>query len=92
MAILVRIPTPLRKLAGNRSEVICSGSNIVELIDDLDRKCPGIKGRICGDDGSILRFINIFVNEEDIRFLDGIRTPVKEGDTVSIIPAISGGA
>jgi len=91
MAIKVRIPTPLQKLTNNKAEVEASGSNIIELIDDLEKNFPGIKERLCDEKGALRRFINIYVNEEDIRFLKMEKTPLKDGDEVSIIPAIAGG-
>ena len=91
MAIRVRIPSPLQKLTGNKAEVEGNGSNVKELIDDLEGRFQGLKERICDDEGKIRRFINIYVNEEDIRFLQGDETSVKGGDEVSIIPAIAGG-
>jgi len=91
MAVKVRIPTPLRKLTDNKGEVEGCGANIAELIDDLDRKYKGIKERLCDESGNLRRFVNIYVNEEDIRFIQGKETPIKEGDEVSIVPAIAGG-
>lgn len=91
MSITVRIPTPLVKLTQNRVEVKADGTNIKELIDDLERKFPGIKERICEETGKIRKFINVYVNEEDIRFLQQEETSLKHGDEVSIIPAIAGG-
>ena len=87
----VRIPTPLRKLSGDRDELTISASNVSELIDELEKECPGIKERICDDDGNVRRFINLYVNNEDIRFLDGKETQLGDSDIVSIIPAIAGG-
>lgn len=92
MPIKVRIPVPLQKLTNNKAEVTAQGSTIRELIDDLEKKFPGIKERICDEEGKIRRFINIYVNEEDIRFLELDNTPLKDGDEVSIIPAIAGGS
>ncbi|MBI5375283.1 MAG: MoaD/ThiS family protein [Candidatus Schekmanbacteria bacterium] len=91
MAVKVRIPTPLRKLTSQQAIVDAEGKNVAEVIDDLEKKYSGIKGRLCDDDGKIRRFVNIFVNEEDIRFLNGTETAVKEGDELSIVPAIAGG-
>lgn len=87
----VRIPTPLRKLSNDRDEVEVSASNVAEMIDMLEEECPGIKDRICDEDGNVRRFINLYVNNEDIRFLNGKDTDLNENDTVSIIPAIAGG-
>jgi len=91
MAITVRIPTPLQKLTQNQAEVKASGTTIKELIEDLEKNFPGIKGRVCDETGKIRRFINIYVNEEDVRFLQQDETPLEDGDEVSIIPAIAGG-
>ena len=91
MSITVRIPTPLQKLTQNQAEVKANGANIRELIEDLEKNFPGIKERICDETGEIRRFINIYVNEEDMRFLQQDATPLKDGDEVSMIPAIAGG-
>jgi molybdopterin synthase sulfur carrier subunit len=91
MAVKVRIPTPLMKLTDNKSEVTAEGNTITDILNNLESQFAGIKERICDENGSPRRFINIYVNEEDIRFLDGESTVVKEGDEISIIPAIAGG-
>jgi len=91
MSIKVRIPTPLQKLTDNKTEVECNGKDIKELIENLDKKYPGIKARICDESGNLRRFINLFVNDKDIRFEQGDKTELKDGDEVSIIPAIAGG-
>ena len=91
MAIKVRIPTPLMKLTDNQSEVSAEGETISEIINNLENQFNGIKDRICEESGAPRRFINIYLNEEDIRFLDGEKTIVKDGDEISIIPAIAGG-
>jgi molybdopterin synthase sulfur carrier subunit len=88
--IKVRIPTPLRPLTKGQGEVEAAAS-IVDLIDNLNAAHPGIKGRLCDDSGELRRFVNIYVNEEDIRFLKGKDTSLKAGDEVSIVPAIAGG-
>jgi molybdopterin synthase sulfur carrier subunit len=90
MAIMVRIPTPLRTLTAGKDEVEAKGSTVREVIDDLERKYPGMKDRLCDDKG-VRRFVNIYQNEEDIRFLDALDTSVKDGDSISIVPAIAGG-
>lgn len=92
MSIKVKIPTPLQKLTDNKAEVETNGTTVSELIENLDKKYPGIKRRICGDDGKVRRFINIYVNEQDIRFLNGDTTKINDEDEVSIIPAIAGGS
>ena len=89
--IKVRIPTPLRPMTGGKNEVDIAGHSVAEILDNLGVAHPGIKERICDEQGEVRRFINIYVNEEDIRFLTGKETPLKEGDEVSIIPAIAGG-
>ena len=92
MAVKVRIPTPLQKLTNNQGEVQCQAANIDEVLNDLEKKHPGIKERLCDEAGKLRRFVNIYVNEEDIRFLQGQETKLKDGDDISIIPAIAGGA
>ena len=91
MQILVRLPAPLQKLMKNQGDVRASGTNIRELIENLEKEFPGIEERIYDETGKIRRFINIYVNEEDVRFLQQEETPLKDGDEVSIIPAIAGG-
>lgn len=90
MAILVRIPTPLKKLVGGRINVEADGENVWEIVLSLDSQYPGILEKLY-DGEAQRRFVNIYLNEEDIRFLDGKDTPVKDGDQLSIIPAIAGG-
>lgn len=92
MAITVRIPTPLQNLTKGQAEVTAAGSTVLELIANLEQQFPGVKDRLCDNQGKLRRFVNVYVNEEDIRFLKQEATPVKEGDEVSIIPAIAGGA
>ena len=92
MAVKVRVPTPLMKLTDNQSEVAADGATISEILNNLENQFAGIKERICDENGAPRRFINIYLNEEDIRFLEGEKTPVKDGDEISIIPAIAGGA
>jgi sulfur-carrier protein len=87
----VRIPTPLRKLTDGKEEVSAVGATIGEVISDLEKNYPGIKARICDDSGQVRRFVNIFANDEDIRFLQNLDTPVGAEDEVSIVPAIAGG-
>ena len=87
----IRIPAPLRKLTNEKELVTAAGSNIDEIIADLDKNHPGLKERICDESGNVRRFVNIFVNDEDIRFLDEKATVVKETDEISIVPAIAGG-
>jgi sulfur-carrier protein len=89
--IKVRIPTPLRPLTKGQGEVEVTAGTIVDMIETLDTAHPGIKARLCDDSGELRRFVNIYVNEEDIRFLKGKDTLLKAGDEVSIVPAIAGG-
>lgn len=91
MAVTVRIPTPLRKLTANQEEVKIEGSTVGEVLRNLDRAHPGIGERLLDSQGSIRKFVNIYVNDEDVRFLQNTDTKVKEGDELSIIPAIAGG-
>ena len=90
MPIKVRIPTPLQKLTNGQAEVECGATNVLELVDALEKDFPGMKERL-SDGGKIRRFINIYVNEEDIRFANKEATALKDGDNVSIVPAIAGG-
>lgn len=91
MEVTVRIPAPLQKLTQNQPEVKASGESIKDLIENLEKKFPGIKERICDEAGKVRKFINVYVNEEDVRFLQMDETQLKDGDEVSIIPAIAGG-
>jgi len=89
-AVTVRIPTPLRTLTGGKDEVHAQGGTVGEVIDSLEASYPGIRARLCDDKG-VRRFVNIYANEEDIRFLDNLETQLSDGDSVSIVPAIAGG-
>ena len=91
MAITVRIPTPLQRITKDQEEVSAEGNTVEELIANLEIRYPGLKERLCDEQGKLRRFINVYVNEEDIRFLKGDQTSLKDGDEVSIIPAIAGG-
>lgn len=91
MSVKVLIPTPLQKFTSNQATLECTAANIGELIDALETACPGIKDRLCDEKGQPRRFLNFYVNSEDIRFLDGTGTPLKDGDEVSIVPAVAGG-
>jgi molybdopterin synthase sulfur carrier subunit len=90
METIVRIPTPLRTLTGGADEVSATGATVGEVIDNLEKKHPGIRERLLDAKG-VRRFVNIYVGEEDVRFLDGLNTSLKPGDQISIIPAIAGG-
>ncbi len=89
--VTVRIPTPLRTLSGGQAEVKISAQTLRQCIEELEARFPGFKARICEDSGTVRRFINIFVNGEDVRFLAGLDTPLKPGDEVTIIPSMAGG-
>ena len=91
MPIKVNIPTPLRKLTNGDSEVSVDATQVGELIENLDSEFNGIAGKLLDENGEIRRYVNVFVNDEDIRFLDGKSTSLKDGDEVSIVPAIAGG-
>lgn len=91
MAVTVRIPTPLRTLTGGADEVAADGGTVAEVIENLEASHPGIKERLCDDNG-VRRFVNLYANDEDIRFLDNLETTLKDGDTLSIVPAIAGGS
>lgn len=90
MPSIVRIPTPLRTLTGGNDEVSANGDTLSAVIADLEANHPGIKDRLLDEKG-VRRFVNIFVGDEDVRFLDGLQTPIKDGDKISIVPAIAGG-
>ena len=91
MSVNVRIPTPLRKFTGGKDSVEVSGATIAAVLADLEKNHPGLRERICEADGSVRRFVNLYVNGDDIRFLSNLTSPVKDGDEVSIVPAIAGG-
>lgn len=91
MSIQVRIPTPLRRFTAGAEEVGASGATVGKIVDDLERQFPGLKERLCDEEGRVRRFVNIYVNGDDIRFLQNLETGVKDGDELSIVPAIAGG-
>lgn len=91
MAVLVRIPTPLQKLVGDKSEVQADGGTLREVVESLASQNAEFKTRLLDDSGELRRFVNVYVNEEDVRFLQKLDTPLKDGDEVSIVPAIAGG-
>ena len=91
MAIVVKLPTLLRGHAGGRAQVQGSGGTLRELFDDLESRYPGITQRLVTEDGGLQRFVNVYVNDEDVRFLGSLETEVGEGDTVAILPAGAGG-
>jgi sulfur-carrier protein len=91
MPVLVRIPTPLRALARGNAEARSDGDTLSAVVADLERQFPGIRDRILDEGGELRRFVNVYVNQEDVRFLQGLKTPLKDSDEVSIVPAIAGG-
>ena len=91
MSVSVRIPTILRTYTSGESEVSASGDTLAEVIDDLDSSYPGIKARILDDQGAIRRFVNVYVGNDDVRFLDGLDSTTPDGTQISIIPAVAGG-
>jgi molybdopterin synthase sulfur carrier subunit len=92
MPISVRIPTPLRKFTGGAESVTANGNTVAAVVQDVEGRHPGLKERICDDAGKVRRFVNVYVNGEDIRFLSSLETAVKDGDEISIVPAIAGGS
>ncbi len=91
MSVNVKIPTPMRKIAGDQDSVSAEGGTLRECIDSLEASYPGLKERLCEDGGELRRFVNVYVNGDDVRFLQGLQTPLKAGDEVSIVPAVAGG-
>ena len=91
MPTSIRIPTPLRRLTGEQEVVQADGATVGEILQSLDGTYPGLKERICDEAGKVRRFVNVYLNDEDIRFLDENATAVKDGDEISIVPAIAGG-
>lgn len=89
--VAVRIPAPLRRLCGGAAVVDCHGGDIAAVIAALEERYPGLQERLCEETGALRRFVNVYVNGEDVRFLAGLATPLREGDEVSIVPAIAGG-
>ena len=91
MAVRVRVPTPLRRFTGGEGEVSAEGSSIKQVIEDLEKRHAGIRERLLDDKGEIRRFVNIYLNGDDVRFLESLNSKVKDGDDISIVPAIAGG-
>ena len=91
MSISVRIPTPLRRVTNGADRVAAEGNTLAQIIDSLESQHPGIKGRLCDEDGELRNFVNVYVNGEDVRFMQGLGTATKSGDEVSIVPAVAGG-
>jgi molybdopterin synthase sulfur carrier subunit len=92
MSVTVKLPTILRKFADNEARVGADGATLAEVLKDLESRYPGITKNVLAGDGGLHRFINIYVNDEDVRYLGSLETEVKEGDTVSILPAVAGGS
>lgn len=91
MSIVVRIPTPLRRLTNGQDKINVEGTSLREVIDAMNEQYPGIRDRICDDQGRLRNFVNVYVNGEDVRFLQGLETPTSIGDEVSVVPAVAGG-
>ncbi len=91
VAVRVKIPTIFRSFVGGQAVVEGAGGTVRALLDDLDQRYPGIKGTIITDDGTLHRFVNLYVNDEDVRFLGGLGTPLSDGDSVTVLPAVAGG-
>ena len=91
MSVSVRIPTILRSYTSGESEVSAQGSTLAEILDDLDASYSGIKGRILDESGQLRRFVNVYVGNDDVRFLDDLQTPTPDGSQISVIPAVAGG-
>jgi molybdopterin synthase sulfur carrier subunit len=91
MSVLIKIPAPLRKLTGEQDRIEGEGSTLGQCIERADHQYPGLTERLLDESGELRRFVNVFVNGEDVRFLSGLQTPLKSGDEVSIVPAVAGG-
>ncbi|GJM37172.1 MAG: molybdopterin synthase sulfur carrier subunit [Acidimicrobiales bacterium] len=91
MSVTVRVPTTLRTLTAGEAEISVDGDTVSEVLDSLEGAHPGFKERILDDDGALRRFVNVFVSDDDVRFLDGLGTAVPTGETLSIVPAVAGG-
>ena len=92
MAVTVRIPTPLRTLTGERETVTADGAETLkDLVEHLESSYPGMRDRLCDESGELRRFVNVYLNGEDVRFLSGLGSPLSEGDEISIVPAVAGG-
>jgi molybdopterin synthase sulfur carrier subunit len=92
MSVMVRIPTPLRRLTQGEDKVSVNGEKLGEIVNALEAKFPGIKDRLCDDSGELRNFVNIYINGEDVRFLDGLNTDTSDGDEISVVPAVAGGS
>ena len=92
MSVMVRIPTPLRRLTQGEDKVSVDGEKLGEVVNALEAKFPGIKDRLCDDSGELRNFVNIYINGEDVRFHDGLNTDTSDGDEISVVPAVAGGS
>ena len=91
MSVMVRIPTPLRRITNGQDKVSVEGQNVHDVIASLEAEFPGIKERVCDEHGALRTFVNLYVNGEDVRFLDGLDTSINPGDEISVVPAVAGG-
>ena len=91
MSVKIKIPTPLRKITNGEDTVTTEGASLLDCIDSMEQSYPGIKERLCDEALELRRFVNVYVNGEDVRFLQGIETPLNPGDEISIVPAVAGG-
>jgi molybdopterin synthase sulfur carrier subunit len=91
MSVVVRIPTPLRRMTGGKDKVEVESANLAAMVEDLEGSYPGMKDRLLDEEGELRYFVNIYLNGEDVRFLDGLATSTKTGDEISIVPAVAGG-
>ena len=91
MSVMVRIPTPLRRLTSGQDKVSVEEGNLNDIITSLEQQFPGIKARLCDEQGELRNFVNLYVNGEDVRFLDGLDTAAEAGDEISVVPAVAGG-
>ena len=91
MSVEVRIPTPLRRVTNGEDKASAEGDNLSQVIESLEARYPGIKERLCDEAGDLRQFVNIYINGEDVRFLEGLNTSTKTGDEISIVPAVAGG-
>ena len=92
MSVVVRIPTPLRQVTNGQEKASVEGDNLLQIIDSLEAQYPGMRERLCDESGDLRHFVNIYINGEDVRFLEGLETGIKSGDEISIVPAVAGGA
>ncbi len=92
MSVQVKLPTILRKHAGGQPKVSAEGSTLREVLEDLESRYPGVTRNVLAEEGGLHRFVNVYLNDEDVRFLDGLKTPVSDGDSVTVLPAVAGGA